>query len=189
MKTKLAAIVLLLLSALGAQDGSPPSRAVRVRESPAEPPAPITVLCVRHAEKAPEPREDPPLTAAGESRARELAALLARSAATHLFASEFVRTQATLAPLAAGTKLTTLVRPARESSELAREIRALPAGSVAVVAGHSNTIPELVAALGGTLRDLEQGRLREAEYDRLFVVSVPAEGPCTTLELSYGARR
>jgi broad specificity phosphatase PhoE len=185
MLTKLVAI-LLLLAALGVQDAAPPSPAPA---RSAELPEPITVLCLRHAEKAAEPRDDPGLTPEGDARARELAALLARSGATHLFASELARAQATLAPLAAELALETRVRPAGASSALALELRALSPGSVAVVAGHSNTIPELVAALGGSARDLEAGRLRDGEFDRLFIVTIPAAGPCSTLELSYGARR
>ncbi len=71
-------------------------------------------------------------------------------------------------------------------------LRALPAGAVAVVSGHSDTVPGLVEALSGTLRkpvDAQTGgpMLGHDEYDRLFVVTLPAcEGAATkVVELRY----
>jgi broad specificity phosphatase PhoE len=159
--------------AYGAQAGATAQRETR----------PTTVVLVRHAEKASDGTSDPPLTEAGEERARELSQLLSRARVSHLFASEFRRTQATLAPLAAAQGKEVFVRPARASAELALELAGLPEGSLAVVAGHSNTVPALVQALGGAA-----DALTEQQYDRLFVVTRPAAGPVATLELSYGAR-
>src|SRR4051812_42706864 len=70
--------------------------------------APAVVLVVRHAEKAAQPADDPPLTPAGRQRAAELARVVqAWSAAgapvRALFASEVKRTQQTLEPLTAAT--------------------------------------------------------------------------------------
>ena len=55
------------------------------------------VFVVRHAERADtgmQAQTDPPLSAAGESRAQKLAAMLADAGVKDVFATEFKRTQA-----------------------------------------------------------------------------------------------
>ena len=114
---------------------------------------------------------------------------------SHLFASEYNRTQQTLAPLAARSGLEVMQRSARQPKALIRELRALPDGAVAIIAGHSNTIPGLVCDLGGRPEDLdcsESGRaLDEKEYDRLYLLLLPppdaaGRSPLRTLSLRYG---
>ena len=73
-----------------------------VAEAPLSPdPEPsTTVFLVRHAEKAKDDPRDPTLSDAGRRRAEALDALLVRVDVTHLFATEYKRTQQTLEPLA-----------------------------------------------------------------------------------------
>ena len=97
------------------------------------PAAPVTVFVVRHAEKGPE-TPDPSLTAEGRKRAEVLARGLGDARIAAAFASEFKRTQETVAPLAAAGGVTTQVIPAAALDSLVRQIRALPPGSRAVVA-------------------------------------------------------
>jgi len=148
---------------------------------------PTTVILVRHAEKAADDPRDPNLSPAGEARARALAGMLAQAGVTHLFASEFKRTQATLRPLATAAGREVLVVPAADQAALVAAIEALPAGSIAVIAGHSNTVPALVTALGGALRGTVPSptgpQLPDDAYDRLFLVILPARGEVQTLEL------
>lgn len=153
-----------------------------------------TVIFTRHGEKATDDPRDPSLSPAGEARAQALAALLARAGVTHLFATELRRTQATLGPLASATGVTVTVLPAGAPEQLVAALRALPAGAIAVVAGHSNTLPAIIEALGGRVRDTAAsgGRktLPDDAYDRLFVVTLPrasARVEAQTLELRYGA--
>lgn len=141
-------------------------------------PAPATlstVILVRHAEKGTDDPRDPTLNEAGLARAAALAELLGGAGVTHLFASEYRRTQDTLAPLAAALGLEVAVHPARDGAGLAGLVGSLPAGSVAVVAGHSNTIPALARALGVTppgLIDAPGGAVMdEGEYGRVFVIT------------------
>lgn len=154
--------------------------------------APTTVILVRHGEKATDDPKDPSLSPAGEARARALAATLVGAGVTHCFASELRRTQATLRPLAAAAGLEVAVVPAADPQALVAALRELPPGSVAAVAGHSNTVPALVIALGGSVRGTVDGpagpALPDDAYDRMFVVHVPAvkDEPSTTLELRYG---
>lgn len=161
--------------------------------SPA-PEDPVTVVVVRHAEKAATgDTPDPELSGRGQERARDLARLLSEAGVTHLFASEFVRTRTTLAPLAEALALEVQVVSARTPAEQLTAIEDLPPGSLAVIAGHSNTVPKLVTGLGGTVSKLTENpqygpMLGEDEYDRLFILTLPAGDQTTirTLELRYG---
>ena len=161
-----------------------------------EPDAPVAIFLIRHAEKATDDPRDPDLSDAGRARADALATMLGQARVSHLFATEFKRTQQTLAPLAARAKVAIEPVPAGRTDELLSKLRALPAGAVAVVAGHSNTIPAIAAALGGRLERLEASphgeMLPDAEYGRLVLLLLPAPGspdraPIETLELHVGA--
>src|SRR5438105_14696907 len=57
-----------------------------------------TVLIVRHAEKAAEPADDPPLTAAGDARARELWVAIKDAGVTAVITTQLLRTRATAQP-------------------------------------------------------------------------------------------
>jgi broad specificity phosphatase PhoE len=143
--------------------------------------APLTVFVVRHAEKGPE-TTDPSLTEAGTRRAAALTRTLTDARVGALFASEFKRTQETLAPLARATGLTTVVVPAGKMDDLIAQLRALPPGSRAVVASHSNLVHLIVERLSGQKVPL----LTDADYDRLVVVTVQGDGRGQALVLRYG---
>ena len=146
--------------------------------------APVHVFLVRHAEKERDGTPDPGLTDAGRKRAEELARVLGSAGVTRLYASEFRRTRDTLGPLAEATELNVETIPAGAPDRLTAALRALGGGSVAVVAGHSNTVPALMRALGG---DPGIDQLPEDAYDRLFLVTLPDRGRPKALELRYGA--
>jgi len=152
---------------------------------------PVTVFLLRHAEPA-ATKPDPDLAPAGQRRAEALAALLGRSGVTHLYASELQRTRQTLGPLARRTGVEVQVVPARAGAQQLQVLRALPAGSVAVVCGHSNTVPRLVEGLGGQVHELvdhpDYGPIMaHTSFDRLFVVVRAGSGSSQTLELRYGS--
>lgn len=189
MKLTLTAAALLLSLTVVLPAGS--SRAARSAE-----PGPHTVILVRHAEKdSAKDKNDPPLTDLGVRRAEELAHVLEHAGVTRLVASEFRRTQATLAPLAKTSGLALETRPAKELAALAEELRSAPAGSVTVVAGHSNTLPALAEELGAPLPGVARGAsLGDDEYDRLFVLTLgladagAGKPAALALELRYAPR-
>ncbi|QDU83488.1 Histidine phosphatase superfamily (branch 1) [Planctomycetes bacterium Pla163] len=159
---------------LGQEPTAPGAVAQEARESV----EPVVVFLVRHAEKGDDDARDPGLSEAGSARAAELAGMLAGAGVTHLFASEYRRTQATLAPLAEVSGVEVEVVGARNAEALVARILELEQGSVAVVAGHSNTTPGLAAALSRASRTAG-GRvltdtLPEDEYGVLFEVVLPA---------------
>ncbi len=162
---------------------------------------PIAVFFVRHAETAQSTtgaeggEPGPGLSEAGKERARALGRLLSRAGVTHLFASQYGRAQQTLQPLEERTAHEILVIRAQQPEDQLRALRELPGGSIAVVAGHSNTIPGLVCDLDEATADLdcsESGRtLEHHEYDRLYLVILPAAAATAsfaprTLALRYG---
>ena len=144
---------------------------------------PLTVFVVRHAEKGTE-IPDPSLTEAGRRRATELARVLADARVTALFVTEFKRTQETLAPLAAATGLTPTRLRAQELEALIAALEALPPGSRAVVASHSNVVHLIVARLSGA----QVPALTEADYDRLAMVTVTGKGKGAAVVLRYGEK-
>jgi broad specificity phosphatase PhoE len=146
------------------------------------------VILVRHAEKAasdPQDR-DPELTPKGRERAAHLATMLGSAAVTRLVASEYKRTQQTLAPLSERVGKPVEVRSASRTNELVRELRDAPPGSTTIVATHSNVIPMIVRELGGgALRDVgADGALPEGDYSRVLVLSVGCSAAASVVELS-----
>lgn len=151
----------------------------------------ITVIAVRHGEKDRSEPRDPTLTEAGEERARELARMLSASGVTHVFSTAYRRTRATVAPLAELMKLEVTEYSPRDLVAFAGKLAQLPPGSVALVAGHSNTTPGLVLALGGEIAELELRHgtqtLGDDQFHRLFITTLPPNGQrAKTLELHYG---
>lgn len=148
--------------------------------------ATTTIVLVRHAEKAAEPAADPPLTAAGEARARLLVDAVAGMPVRAILSTDFARTRATAAPLAARLGLVPEIVDARARDHarlVAEGILAHHRGETVVVVGHSNTVPDIVAALGAP----KPTAICDSEYDNLFVVRVPASGPATLERRHYGA--
>lgn len=165
---------------------SPTEPAATSEREPEVAAAPVLVLMVRHAEKADDGTQDPPLTEPGRERAACLAALLTGFAPTHLYATTYQRTRATLEPLAAATGVSPTFIDAKDDAAWQRELRALPPGSRAVVVGHSNTLPAWVAALGGRVTGLDaQGNLPHEEYDRLIHVVTWGPGQATSYDTRY----
>ncbi|MCB9831756.1 MAG: histidine phosphatase family protein [Planctomycetes bacterium] len=151
---------------------------------PAAPTKVTTIFVVRHAEKAVVADDpDPGLAPAGSTRAEDLARALRSVGVSACFASQYQRTRSTLAPLAAALGLEVTVYQAGKEKDLAARLRADYAGKTVAVAGHSNTVPGLLRALGVT----DVPTLGEQDYDDLFVVEIAGEGPPRLLHLHYGA--
>ncbi len=140
------------------------------------------IYLVRHAEKAKDGNsKDPDLSAAGRARAEALAKIVKDVGVTAIFATELKRTQQTAAPLAKLTKIPVTVVPAKDTGRLVAKLNRTV--GCALVVGHSNTIPEIVRALGVT----EPVKIADAEYDQLFVVKTETKPP-ELLRLRYAEK-
>ena len=146
---------------------------------------PSLVVLVRHAEKAAEPADDPALSDAGRARAEALAAALRDAGVTAIVTTQFKRTRDTAQPLAAARGLQPEVVAAAKGEAHAQAVAAAVrkhAGGVVLVVGHSNTVPAIIAALGGPrLPDL-----CDSAYADLFVL-VPGAGEARLVRSLYGA--
>jgi phosphohistidine phosphatase SixA len=139
-----------------------------------------TILLVRHAEKAGS-AGDVGLSAAGQARAVRLAAMLKDADVRHIFTSDLLRTRETAAPLARQRGISGHVMRAAAIDDLVARLRALPAGAVALVVHHSNTVPKIAEGLGiGKVAPMA-----EDEFDRLLVVTRSADGTSRLLTLRY----
>jgi broad specificity phosphatase PhoE len=145
-----------------------------------------TVILVRHAEKASATDPDPALSEQGDARAKALADALADAGVSAVITTQFKRTVLTAQPLMERRHLTNEVVPAGGTVEahakvVAEHVRKHAGGTVLVV-GHSNSIPAIIAALGGpSMPDLCDG-----EYAALFVMTV-GEGAPRLVRAHYGA--
>jgi phosphohistidine phosphatase SixA len=146
---------------------------------------PALVLLVRHAETAAEPADDPALSEAGRKRAQDLASALRDAGVTTIIVSPFRRTAETAAPLAAARNFRPMQVPIGRSVEghvaaVAAAVRGLT--GVVLVVGHSNTVPGIIAQLGGpTLPDICEG-----VHDDLFAL-VMSGGKTPLVRSRYGA--
>ena len=191
----LGALVLCLGSA-ALVSARPATQETGAATSPGTRASGVSIFLVRHAEKGTDDPRDPSLTDAGRARAVELARVFGATGVTKLFSTDLKRTRQTLEPLAESTGLEIEVY---DPAQIAEQLEGMPAGSVVVVAGHSNTTPALFQELsGGAARDLEEdprhGRLiPDGDYDRLYSLTLAtrpgdAEPECiAALELRYGA--
>lgn len=142
-----------------------------------------TFIVVRHAEKVDASR-DPDLSATGHQRAIALAARLDDQRLDAIYATEFKRTGQTVAPTAASHRVAiTPYAAGQPATAFAAGLRsAHPRGSV-LVAGHSNTVPGIVAALCAC----EVAPIPDHEYDRLSIVRIDADGHAQLAVERYGA--
>jgi len=160
--------------------GSYPGFSARAADQP-----PTTIILVRHAEKAivPPENKDPDLSAAGLARAQELARMLGESGIKAIYATQFKRTQQTVKPLADKLGLTPVQFEAKQTTELVKQIREKNAGEVVFIAGHNNTVPEIIAALGGPKLPI----IPETDFDNFYILTVQSDGTAKLLKLRYGS--
>lgn len=149
-----------------------------------------TVYLVRHAEKAAAPAADPPLLEAGIQRAQELARKLGKASIKTIYASQYLRTKQTAEPLAQQSGVTVTVVPVKMSAANPRELSPQylkemaervysNSGAAVLIVGHSNTVPEIIKALGGDIAPA----IDETVFDDLFVVTVYAKGKAKVAHL------
>ncbi|HEX4439383.1 MAG TPA: phosphoglycerate mutase family protein [Thermoanaerobaculia bacterium] len=146
-----------------------------------------TVFVVRHAEKISE--SDQRLTDAGHERARRLAKLLGSAGIRSIYATDTERAKDTAKPLSDALKIpiTTydvgkgMAKGAPDATEFASSLRKDHPNDAVLVVGHSNTLPEILKALG--VKD--EISIAANQYDDVFVVVPGASGAPTLVRLKY----
>ena len=153
---------------------------------PSSAPPATVVIVVRHAERAPG-SGDPPISEAGQARARALADIGKAAGVSAVITTQLQRTRQTAQPLFEALGITpTVVNTqsdvAKHAADVAAAVRQF-AGKTVLVVGHSNTVPAIVAALGGP----KYADLCEPEYDSLITLVIDAEGGARAVRTRFGA--
>lgn len=176
LRGMVATACLLLITLLGVMAFSASARALE---------QPMTVILVRHAEKeiVPPENKDPDLSLAGLARAQELVRVFGDSGIAAIYATQYKRTQQTVKPLASKLGVRVTQVEAKNTSDLVKQIRAGKGGEIVFVAGHNNTVPEIIAALGGPKLPV----IPETEYDNLYILTIQSDGNSKLLKVKYGS--
>ena len=153
---------------------------------------------LRHAE-VDMGNKDKPLLAAGKARAAALVDVLKGKAITHVFATNYHRTTGTVAPLAQalgrdvvqvpkigtkidGKKVTNRSKGKTAIKPMVKTLKALPDGSVAVVAANSGNLFEIITALGADLPCKTRKCFPKDRFDTIWQVTV--SGGAATVQTS-----
>ncbi|MFT5788829.1 MAG: phosphohistidine phosphatase SixA [Shewanella sp.] len=142
-----------------------------------------TIIVVRHAEKLNDGTRDPQLSDKGYQQAQALAETLTALTVSQAIASNYQRTQLTLKPLAANHHISVTIVGTKDGIEThIAEIVALVDSSSgnSVIAGHSNTVPLIIKALGGPQIEA----LDESSYGGLYQLTIHKSGEIS-LEKSH----
>ncbi|MEK6572075.1 MAG: histidine phosphatase family protein, partial [Bacteroidota bacterium] len=133
-------------------------------------------------------RTDPPLSPSGKERAMSLAHVLRDAGVVAIYATQYVRTQQTVKPLAEGLAVHIEVVNADpqnlkgHAEALVKGVMSGHSGGVVLISSHSNVIPLIIRALGVS----EPPAIADHEYDNLFVVTKCSIGEAKLLRLKYG---
>ncbi|WOT05783.1 histidine phosphatase family protein [Shewanella youngdeokensis] len=144
-----------------------------------------TVIIVRHAEKLPDGTRDPLLSQAGHLRAQALATKLTALAVTQAIASNYQRTQLTLQPLAKRNNIAVSIVSTTEGIEQhITQIAALVNrhNGNSVIAGHSNTVPMIITALGGP----EVAPIAETDFGDYYQLTIGNAGKVSFTKEHFG---
>ena len=149
--------------------------------------ATTTIIFVRHAEKAAVLEEDPGLSERGVRRVAELTRQLVDAdvvaGVDAVYATQFRRSQETARPVADALDLPINTYDADDTELVLETILDNHKGKIILVVGHSNTLPALMANLGASKK---VPQIAEAEYDNIYIVSIPWFGKTKTIRLRFG---
>ena len=127
---------------------------------------PKAVYLFRHAEKQIIKGEDnPELTKAGFVRSNALAEAMTDITAGLIYSSEYARTQQTVAPLANQWGSDIIIKTAK-NPEAQIEAALSNCNQHVIIAGHSNTIPNLISLFGV----VEEITIEDNQYGDLFII-------------------
>ena len=143
------------------------------------------IFVLRHADREAVDELNP----LGMQRAVELKRVLMNTGVDSIFSTGFVRTQKTVAPLAAALNLPVLLYDS--NPPLLKRIDLYSKGKTILVVGHSNTVAQLIKACGCEPPFLN---VPDNQFDNLFLIILqhankkhPLSGSCRLLSMKYGA--
>lgn len=142
-----------------------------------------TFILVRHAEKD-TIGSDPNLSQMGLQRAETLKNMLQSVTINSIYSTPYNRTKQTALPLAnALGKTITEYNTALTYPNLAKQLKDENKNKVALVVGHSNTIPELLKVFSNNTFVTQ---IHDSVYDNLYIVTLPNQQATRIINLKYG---
>jgi len=129
--------------------------------------APTTIILLRHAEKE-STGNDPSLSPAGLERSYKLQKALKEYKPDHFYSTDYKRTKQTVTPWANATGKEIEIYNADELAAFAEKLKAFK-GKTIIVAGHSNTTPQLANLLLGNEK---YTTLNDAEYSKIWILTI-----------------
>jgi phosphohistidine phosphatase SixA len=99
--------------------------------------------------------------------------------------TQYQRTRLTAAEVIAAGGLTPIVVTAggaTHAADVATAIKARPAGEVVLVVGHSNTVAQIIAALGGP----KLPNICDSQYSNMFVLEMTGPNAPKLIRANYG---
>ncbi|MEO5685494.1 MAG: phosphoglycerate mutase family protein [Chitinophagaceae bacterium] len=142
------------------------------------------IYIVRHADR--QPIDD--LNPLGVIRANELKRVLLNTKIDSIFSTNFLRTTKTVLPLANAKGLPVLLYDS--NTQVLKRILKFSKGKTLLVAGHSNTVPQLIKSCGCTA---PFENIPDTQFDNLFLVIIQhpqnrlMKNTCRLLHMKYGA--
>jgi len=131
----------------------------------------LTVILFRHAEKDISEDADtanPELSAAGKLRAEKLVKIIDKYQPDIIYSSNFIRTRATVLPLAIKRRAMIFIYDPRNLNQIAEQILSGKFKRFVVV-GHNNTTPALANLL---IKQEKYKVLSESEYDKIWIIKI-----------------
>lgn len=165
----MSTFVTLLLAMLATTATAPPGTASTTRAPSSD------VYVMRHL-NTPAGQRDPGLLPEGRRTAAALAAWFEGRPVAAIYLTDFRRTRETVAPLAVRRHLAPIVYDPGDVPGLIQRVRA--AGGPVLIVGHSNTVGDIIAALGGT----SPGELAHDDFGDIWRVAPDG----TTTRLGIG---
>jgi phosphohistidine phosphatase SixA len=149
----------------------------------------LKFIVVRHAEKqtvedsgAHFDAKDPALSAFGLQRAAALAAVLRDADLVAIYATPFLRTQATAAPSAQAFALPiTRYEANLDIAQFVATLRLQHQKGAVLIVGHSNTVPLIVQALCSCVAPM----LADSDYGDRFEIAIDASAKPTLQQLRF----
>lgn len=169
MKQNILLLPILFFSSLGFSQKKPAEELI------------TRIIVVRHAEKAEDGTKNPSISEVGKTRAERLNKMLKEFTIDKLYSTPFARTMQTLQPIASSRNLK--INDYHPSDKnFATNLLQNEKGKTIVVAGHSNTCPEIVNTL---INSPKHKDVDEDDYGKIWIVTFKNDQLTDCILLNY----
>jgi len=138
------------------------------------------VYLIRHAEQVLDV-EDPPLTDAGQQRAKAWADIIRDAGIKAVYTSKKRRTKQTAEPIIQALNIPLEIMPRRDVAGLVDRLRTRHPADAVLIVSHTFIIPKLVKELGHS----EDVTIERDDYGNLFIIVPQSESDPLVLRLRY----